>query len=313
MAKAKRPDQKRHYLPAAAIGYFSPEPNLLKRRESMVYIFRKDNGLIRYDKAKNVGYSKHIYGYGKGPVHDHDGYFKGGEVMITEPVERLVMTTGDWFNADDWVKLAWYISTQINRGPDLEAELSKIITDKGWPAENVAVGYPLNGQRTSSAVLRARWQFVRTSNHEFVLGDRGITGFSHGEWKSYAYFVPLRKDFGVLLGPAPFRKQIKWLDGKWQINIDAMICKDDMTDLLNKYTFHAARQELYGSHEDTLTQIAECAKQMPAKLAEIATKYEGAQFLGLTVSERMKDELLLLSLLGGIRAPEPGEDYELTV
>jgi hypothetical protein len=41
--------------------------------------------------------------------------------------------------------------------------------------------------------------------------------------------------------------------------------------------------------------------------------YEGAQFLGLTVEERMKDELLLLNLVSGVRPPEPGGPTELVV
>ncbi len=307
-------DKKLHYLPAATIGYFSANTSPEQLRKRLVWVLRKNSDTPRLDEAENVGFGKLIYGYGKGELFDLDDYFKPAEVWIHQPVDRIMASVSSWIPADDWTKLAWYITIQITRNPDLEQGIEDIVKEGVWSRSKVGVGYPLNTQRTSTAVIRARWEFVWSPDRDFILGDRGITGMYVPRWETNGYFVPLRKNFGVMLGPAPYKKTLKWSDGSWQIDIPAYTAPAEFTDEINLVTWHAARQEIYGSNKEQLREVKALADSVPQSIQAIAPRYEAAQLLGLDLQERMKDEMLLLSLLFGIKEPEnKSEVMHLTV
>lgn len=118
--------------------------------------------------------------------------------------------------------------------------------------------------------------------------------------------MPLRRNFGIILGRAPYEKQLRWNNDAWHIEIELLRIGKSTVDRLNKMMWHAAREEIYGRSAELLLHVKQAAQGMPEIAADIATRYEGAQFLGLTAHERMKDELLLLRLLGGIK--KPGEE-----
>jgi len=59
-------------------------------------------------------------------------------------------------------------------------------------------GYPLNMMRLSAAVLRCRWEFIRSPQQEFILNDRGYAGLLHQAWGAPALLVPLRRDSAVV-------------------------------------------------------------------------------------------------------------------
>ncbi len=297
-------DKKRHYLPAATIGYFSANTSPEQLRKRLVWVLRKNSDTPRLDEAENVGLGKLIYGYGKGKLFDLDNYFKPAEVWIHQPVDRIMVSDNSRIAADDWAKLAWYITIQIVRNPDLEYGIEDIVKEGVWSRSKVGVGYPLNAQRTSTAVIRARWEFVRSPDRDFILGDRGITGTYVPRWETNGYFVPLRKNFGVMLGPAPYKKTLKWSDGSWHIDIPAYTTSAEFTDEINLVTWHAARQEIYGSNKEQLLEVKALADSVPQLIQAIAPRYEAAQLLGLDLQERMKDEMLWLKLLFGMNEPE---------
>lgn len=313
MDQSKPRDIKRHYLPAAVIGYFAADQSPVRSRERVVWVLRKASGRPRQASAESVGFEKSIYGYGKGSIFDHDDYFKFAEAYAHSPVEIIMRAASPWANADAWVQLAWYITIQITRGPDLEHEISQTLAERGWNLDRISAGYPLNAQRISAAVLRARWEFVWSPDRDFILGDRGITGIYHPWWRTVSYFMPLRKNFGVILGPAPHRKQLRWFNEAWHVEIESRTLDSEGTDKFNQVMWHGARSEIYGSSGDQLLLVKQAAHTVPQEIQNIAPKYEGAQLLGLTVHERMNDEMLLLRLLGGIRIPEPNGPFFLTV
>jgi len=307
-------DKKRHYLPAATIGYFSANTSPEQYRKRLVWVLRKNSDTPRLDEAENVGFGKLIYGYGKGEIFDLDDYFKPAEVWIHQPVDRIIASDSTWILADDWTKLAWYITIQITRNPDQELEAKDLIEGIGWKPNMWGVGYVLNAQRTSTAVIRARWEFVWSPGRDFILGDRGVTGMYVPRWETNGYFIPLRKNFGVMLGPAPYQKTLKWSDGSWHIDIPSYIAPAEFTDEINLVTWHAARQEIYGSNKEQLLVVKALADSVPQSIQAIAPRYEAAQLLGLDLQERMKDEMLLLSLLFGIKEPEnKSEVMHLTI
>lgn len=305
------PGQKRHYLSAASIGYFSANSSPETLRQRAVWVLRKDSDKPRLDKAENVGYGKRIFGYGKDFPFDHDGYFKNAEVMVHDPVERIMAGQMPWANADDWAKVAWYITIQIVRNPDVEREMMATLPKRGWDRARISMGYPLNAQRVSSAILRARWEFVWSPDADLVLGDRGITGMAHPFAKKPGYFVPLRKNFGVLLGPAPYEKPMKWDIDQWRIKIPAYTIPAEVAHKLNLVMWHAARDEIYGQSAEQLLKIRDEAATVPEKTCAIAPMYEAAQLIGLSPRQRMDDEMQLRGLLAGIKNPEDENDPPL--
>jgi hypothetical protein len=206
---------------------------------------RKGGGEPRLSTAEKVGYMKRIYGYGKVFGMDHDEYFKDSESCVHGPVDNLMKSTFPWVDAASWIQLAWYATALIARGPDLEQRAARTAIELGWQ-EEWSVGYPLNSQRISSAVLRARWQFIYSPDGDFVLGDRGIAGIYHAQWGTFGYFMPLRRNFGIILGRAPYEKQIKWDNEAWWIEIEILRISGDIADRFNQIMWHAAREEIYG-------------------------------------------------------------------
>lgn len=313
MISKKSLDAKRHYLPASAIGYFSPDNFPERLRERSVWVLRKNHANPNKAVAESVGYGKHIYGYGKGKLFDHDDFFRNAEANIHTPVDKIMQSNFPWINAGDWAKLAWYITIQIAREPDLEHELEPLVKKKNYNPQRIGVGYPLNAQRISTAVIRARWEFVCSPDRDFILGDRGITGIYYPTWKTNGYFMPLRKDFGVILGPAPYKKQLKWFDNAWHIEIDPYTLTPEGTDKINQIMWHGAHREVYGSSEKQLLKVKQASGAVSQTIRAIAQKYEGAMLLGLSVEERMKDELLLLKILGEIKKPNDNDSIFLTI
>jgi hypothetical protein len=234
MTQDRPADVKRHYLPAAAIGYFSKDQSPEKARKRVVWVLRKDSNEPRPSTAERVGYMKRIYGYGKGFGMDHDDYFKDAESFVHGPVDLLMQSEFPWVDADSWIQLTLYVTTQIARGPDLEQRAVRLAKEQGRQEDRIAVGYPLNAQRISSAVLRARWQFIYSPDKDFVLGDRGVMGIYHSQWETFGYFMPLRRNFGIILGRAPYEKQLKWDNGAWRIEIEMLRISENIADRFNQ-------------------------------------------------------------------------------
>jgi hypothetical protein len=307
MKTHKKTDRRRHYLPAHLIGSFSADEETLPKRNRPIYVLRHSTDQPRSDFARNVGLKTGIYGYGKGPMFDHDSMFRSSEKGSGRAVDSLAAARPGELVAKDWVQLADYITSQITRGPDAEFELEKNIQKDGLDPARISMGYPMNYMRISSAVIRAEWEFVRCAEDTFILGDRGIAGFYDSDRKSYGYFVPLRKNFGVRLYKAPFEKLLDWRDGEWYINIPVQTITQTQADALNRLTYLSSRSEVYGPDADQLLQIREECIDMPEQAKTIAQNYDGAQYLGLSIQERMDDEMLLNSLRAGIVPPKFGE------
>lgn len=302
MARAKR----RHYLPAGHIGYFSPFASPASLRERLVCVLVKAQNRTYWSKAANVGFARGIYGFGK--YWDWDSYFSGAEAFLHKPVDNLIASGPNSFKVEDWARLAWYITTLIARGPDLEYRIDQMVRKTGSDPRQISPGYVLNAQRIGSAVVRARWEFVWSLDYPFVLGDRGVTGIAYTRWQQYAYFVPLRPTFGVILGAGRRPKPIRWNGSEWLIEVEHCGIR---AEELNRWTWQASRVQTYGPSEEQLRKLP--GDPQADEIRNIAQAYEGAALLEGSLRERMEDELLLLKLLGGLGPPEPGEDTELFV
>lgn len=312
-SSGKQKDRRRHYLPAHLIGSFSADEATLPKRNRSLYILRDDTDVARFDRAQNAGLKNGIYGYGKAATFDHDEMFKSSEKGCGQPVDSLSAASAGEFLANDWVSLADYVTSQITRGPDAEYELAANIQKDGWNPARVSMGYPMNYIRISSAVIRAQWEFVRNPANNFILGDRGIAGFYDFDHKTYGYFMPLRKDFGIRLYKAPFDKSLTWRNGQWYIDLPVTTINAGQATALNRLTYMSSRAEVYGLDADQLLALrADCA-DMPKDAIELTRHYDGAQYLGLTLPERMDNEMLLMSLRAGIPPPKVGEILVRTV
>ena len=158
----------------------------------------------------------------------------------------------------------------------------------------------------ASAVLRARWEFVRTSK-DLILNDRAVSAVQFGDRGLRGYFIPLRKDFGVrIAGGQP--KQITWEVAEWRINIPIARIDQEQTDNLNRWTWCGAASEVYGSTLGLLTEIEVQGRPMRDALPRLSQYIIGAGLLAATDQERRDDEMLLISLLGGINPPEHSDD-----
>lgn len=299
---------RRHYLPAGHIAYFSPFETPARRRERVICVIQKDRGKTFWTKAEGVGYARGIYGY---QAHwDWDPYFTSAETWINEPVDNLIAGGPHHFHLRDWARLAWYISTLLARGPDFEWEVAAQAAAMGLDPRAASPGYVIDTQRIGSAVARARWLFICHLNDDLVLGDRGASGAFITAWSTHGYFVPLRRNFGVLLGAGPYPKQVSCTGSEWLIDIPYGTAIDDRSNL---WTWHSSRREVYGANEDQLQALRARAEEFPEGLRPISQAYRGAQLLGGTVQDRIRDEVLLLDLVLGRGEPAPDDGLTFTI
>jgi hypothetical protein len=308
---------KRHHVPAACIGYFSETPKAI-RRKSMVAVHRFVPDVNFMARAENVGFSRDIYRGSPFPEGgwDNDNYLATFENMAHKEVDRIGSSPSGAISANDWIRVAAYVTSQFARAPDLELSLDILAEEMGMSRENMDVGYLMNLPRVGSAVLRARWEFVRSPSIDFILNDRAIAGIRYGDWDSFGYFIPLRKRFGIRLAGGPFPKQITRVNGEWKIKIPIVELEDFQVDQLNRWTWCGAVAEVYGPSIEHLDHVRAqvSSGSMWDDVRELARKIEGASLLTLSNSQRVADEWLLLSLLGGIREPEQGiENVHLSV
>ena len=203
--------------------------------------------------------------------------------------------------------MAAFITTQFTRDPNLEAELDERAEERGIPRDQLDVGYILNTQRVASAVLRARWEFLRTPK-DLILNDRAVSAVQFGDWDLRGYFIPLRKDFGVRIAGGPYPKQIIWSGSEWSITIPVARLSEEQTDNLNRWTWCGADAELYGSSLELLAEIEEQATPMKDDIPNLSQYISGAGLLGASAEERREDEMLLIKVLGGINPPDNAND-----
>lgn len=306
-AKAK----KRHVIPAGHIGLFSNEIDSKRLRRSRVCVLRRSIAKPFLTTAENVGYRKYFYDYQGG--WDFDGYFRGFEPFLYLPVDSLINGHSNVVPLKEWVRVAAYLASLITRGPDLEEDLNQMAADGKIDRTRASVGYPINFQKTSAAVLRARWALEWSPEREFVLPDRGITGLAFGTWNSYVYHFPLRKNFAVLVGRGPYQKPLHFRDGEWWIQLEGGIRLNENTASVNSVAWLASRNECYGSGADLLLDARQRATSLPLEVQEIAQAYQGTVLLGLSKEEQMRDFLLIYRLLGGLGSPGDEEPTELFI
>jgi hypothetical protein len=294
-------DAIRHHLPPASIGYFSPSTGPERLRERRIYVLRKESDKPFVTKAEKVGFRRDLYGYR--PQWDWDSYFKFGETFVHEPVNNLMADGPGNFRLRDWARLAWYITTLIVRAPELEIEMEKL----GYLSQADSPAYAVDAQLTSSAVLRARWALEWSPEQDYILPDRGITGTYWNLWNSFAYHVPLRKNFSVVLGAGPYEKPVHWNGKEWLITLEYQRRDAPNADKLNALAWLAGRAECYGADPNQLQEAKSESQSVPEALHPVAQAYASGGLLGLSRQERRKDSITLLTLIDGGAPPLPGE------
>jgi hypothetical protein len=250
-----------------------------------------------------------IYGAGKGDWFDHDNYFKPYEALNSIDLDPMLNSRSEWLDADSWIKLAAYVASRLTR--DIDAELSTMAVSAQW--RKWSMGYPLDFQRISGAVLRTRWALVSCAE-EFILSDRGFYGILP-IWEGPALFVPLRPHVGALIGGgARYQKQILWQDGRWMINVPALSVAPQVVGILNAVAWASSRSECYASHARLLSAARVDGQHAPPPLVDLghASKYVH-DILGSDIHQLMEDEMLMFKILGGIRVPESGEPRAMWV
>jgi len=286
---------KRHYLPAASIAYFSAARVSSKLRDSPIWVANTQTGHLRIDRAKNVAHDRSIYGAGKGPSMDFDFYFSPLEMLVHEPVERIQSARSDAISALDWLDVVSYVSSLFIRIPDQEKQFVAQAVAMGWNPKMVGVGYPLEFQRQSAAILRCRWLLVSSPYTEFAVNDRGAaTVYLEGD-NTFGYFVPLRRHFGILLGPGPYEKRIEWKKDKWTIDVPRLNISRDTAAKFNAQSWHGARRELYASSKPLLQSTALLSTRTPSQFRELATVSANVEILGISPTNRRQDEMLILN------------------
>lgn len=210
-------------------------------------------------------------------------------------------------DADLWVKLAAYCASRITRDPHDELQSAEFFAQ--WPA-GASMGYPLNMMRLSAAVLRCRWEFIRSPQQEFILNDRGYAGLLHQAWGAPALLVPLRRDSAVVFGGGRrHKKQLAWRNGRWEIEIPTRVISAELTSILNALSWIGARDEVYAAKPELIELAAAHHVSVPVEVERLAQAWEYvSEILGSTSEQNRNDEMLLYSLLRGIRVPEGDED-----
>ncbi|HEY8319829.1 MAG TPA: hypothetical protein VIG76_13480 [Amnibacterium sp.] len=299
---------KRHHVPAASIGYFAEHPVLERLRKSIVAVHRLGPDVTFMTKAENVGFGRDLYRGEMIEGLDNDRYFASFERLAHAPVDAIDASPSGELPADAWVAVAAYITSQFTRAPDLERSLDELAEETGIPRERIDVGYAMNTQRVASAVFRARWEFFRSDNIDFILNDRAIAALRYGDWDMFGYWIPLRKRLGVRLAGGPYPKRLYRGDGSWKIDIPITTIEDLQVENLNRWTWCGAVDEVYGPSTAQLGEVKHQAAPMINDVQDTARHIEGAGLLTLPQSQRRDDEWLLFSLLGGIADPDTEED-----
>lgn len=294
-----------HFVPAAYIGHFSRAPDLGNLRGSKIAVHRFDPRANFESVVENVEFWRRrarvvlplVAGAG---AAEHDDS-RSLEVHALEPVDRLRESPSDDLPAEEWARVAVFIASLFVPYPILDAAMNKRSQDRRFSRGEVEGGYSRNTQRAVSAVLRARWEFVRTPK-DLILNDRAVSGAGFRDWALWGYFVPLRKDFGVRIARGPYPKQITWNGSQWRIAIPVAALDDEQTDTLNHWTWGCAAAEVYGS---SVRLLAEIDARAPGIVG--ARDFHDTMVAGIldgSDQERLRDQVLLFSLLDGMDPPE---------
>ena len=299
---------RRHYAPAAYLGHFSEAPNLADLGRSKIAVHRFAPPANFESAAGNVQLFRRLHRDTRPKLAgaaDHEDP-SGLEVHALRPVDRLRGSLSNDLPADEWAKVAAFIASLFGLCRSLDAALNKRPQDMRVPRDLADVDYSRNTQREVSAVLQARWEFLRTPK-DLILNDRGVSAVQFRDWGRSGYFIPLRKDFGVRITRGPYPKQITWNGSDWRIAIPVAALSEEQTDDLNRWTWCRAAFELYGSSLRLLAEVEGRARPMigaPVDFYDIMV----AGILGDSDQRRLEDQALLFRLLGEIDPPENPAD-----
>lgn len=250
---------KRHYLPAASIGFFSAHPKK-RRRKSCVAVLRQGVYGIKMMTAENVGWAHGIYGQGKtGLLADCDKYFSKFERLNNSKLDCILTGISNYVNAQFWLQISYYISSLIARNPDLELSKTNLFSN-----DNINVGYCMDMQRITSAILRARWMLINSDDAEFILPDRGISFINLAQrGMKIAICVPIRRHSLLLIGGDGIQRKILFrTDDQWLTRLEHTKINRDEVYTINACMMTNARKECYASNAKTL--------QLSAQLVEFA-------------------------------------------
>lgn len=308
------PKDRRHWIPASLIGYFSPHPIRTRLRENKVHVIRKDDSTRVFStRAENIACSPKLYRGSLLPGIDDDDFFRPFEDAVHTPVKRLkqVFRSG-LCDAKSWAKVAGYISMQFSRDPDYEKEIPDIAANTGWDINQIDIGYILDFPRFAAAVLRAEWVIMSDPSRSLILNDRGISVCKFSDCDVPGYFIPLRPDIGICIFGRK-QKRLRWNGSSWSIEIPAEVISSDQAAILNNWTWASAPEMAMGRDSETLLSSALTGKIIQNQLGNIGQFRHGAPLLNLSAKERRDDEMLLQSLLSGIRQPSQKEDTNSNV
>jgi len=205
-----RERRRRHYEQAAYLGHFAADPNPGDLRRSKIAVHRFAPPADFESVPENIQFFPGRYRV-KIPRVADAGASVGNEssslvVHALRPVDRLRESFSNDLPAAEWAKVATFVMSLFVPYPALVAALNKRPRDMRVPRDLAEVGYSRNTQRTVSAVLRARWEFLRTPK-DLILNDRAFSVVQFRDWGRSGYFIPLRKDFGVRITGAPIRSR----------------------------------------------------------------------------------------------------------
>jgi hypothetical protein len=299
---------RRHYVAAAYLGHFSEAPNLADLGRSKIAVHRFAPPANFESAAGNVQLFRRLHRDTRPKLAgaaDHEDP-SGLEVHALRPVDRLRGSSSNDLPADEWAKVAAFIASLFVPYRILDAALNKRPQDMWVPRDLADVDYSRNTQHMVSAVLQARWEFLRTPK-DLILNDRAVSAVQFRDWGRSGYFIPLRKDFGVRITGGPYPKQISWNGSEWRMAIPVVAASDEQTEDLNRWTWCRAAAEVYGSSLRLLAEVEERARPMigaPVDFRDIMA----AGILGDSDQRRLEDQVLLFRLLGDMDPPETPAD-----
>ena len=194
--------RRHHYLPAAVIGRFGSESDLIPARERRVWVLRR-NGTIALQAATTVAYQNNLYSEEEDFNIDDLWFYH--EQNFNPAIDTIFQEYPGPYRIEPWANVSTYIASNFARSPDFpEQHRRRLGHDLGNNfKQRMSLIRFLETFRVSGAVARAHWTIVQSPAHPLVLNDRGGTAMYDPERNAHGYVIPLRRNLAAMLSRGP--------------------------------------------------------------------------------------------------------------
>lgn len=267
---------RQHYLPASFIGRFSPEL-AGRRRDRHVWVGRRGGSRVFRSRAASLGFAKDIY-----VLHEQSGQHSGAidrqwqryEQGLGAALDRAADVLAHPLDAQAWLTLVMFVAGLFVRTPDCgDADQAWLETffdhdiPEGVSADNANINRMLDYQWLCSTLLFCRWSFVRLGSAHAITNDNGYCLAPDINGRPAAA-IPLSPDLLLLVSRGPGNLRAWWDGAKWRME-GFNVVRDDPGNpgilRTNATLAETARQEVYGSCKESVSQVILPWSQVPAR------------------------------------------------